>query len=243
MDRKLKVHLRELSKNLKIKFSDMKLLETALTHRSFSNERTDGENNEKLEFLGDSVLGLIITDYLYKEFPALNEGDLARIKSFIVSEEILSSIGKKLGINKYMRIGKGEELTGGRDKKGLIADAFEALLGAMYLDGKYARVEAFVVKLFKEDIDSVINQEKGLDYKTLLQEFVQKKFKDCPKYNLIKESGPEHDKTFSMEVVVNDKVYGTGSGKSKKEAEKTAAMLAYNKLVKPLVDRGIENGS
>ena len=143
--------------------------------------------NEKLEFLGDSVLGLIITDYLYTQFPLLTEGDLARIKSYIVSEEILSAIGKKLNINKYLRIGKGEELTGGREKKGLIADAFEAILGALYLDGKYTKVEEFVIRLFKDEIGLVINEEKGLDYKTLLQEYVQKKFKDCPKYRLIEE--------------------------------------------------------
>ncbi|HBD93641.1 MAG: ribonuclease III [Spirochaetes bacterium GWF1_31_7] len=233
MDRKDKIHLKEFAKRLRIKFNSIELLEVALTHRSFSNEKVDGENNEKLEFLGDSVLGLIITDYLYTQFPLLTEGDLARIKSYIVSEEILSAIGKKLNINKYLRIGKGEELTGGREKKGLIADAFEAILGALYLDGKYTKVEEFVIRLFKDEIGLVINEEKGLDYKTLLQEYVQKKFKDCPKYRLIEETGPEHDKTFSMEVLINDKIYGNGSGKSKKEAEKTAATSAYKKLVKP----------
>ncbi len=233
MDRKDKIHLKEFAKRLRIKFNSIELLEIALTHRSFSNEKIDGENNEKLEFLGDSVLGLIITDYLYTQFPLLTEGDLARIKSYIVSEEILSAIGKKLNINKYLRIGKGEELTGGREKKGLIADAFEAILGALYLDGKYSKVEEFVIRLFKDEIGLVINEEKGLDYKTLLQEYVQKKFKDCPKYRLIEETGPEHDKTFSMEVLINEKIYGNGSGKSKKEAEKTAATSAYKKLVKP----------
>ena len=233
MDRKDKIHLKEFAKRLRIKFNSIELLEVALTHRSFSNEKVDCENNEKLEFLGDSVLGLIITDYLYTQFPLLTEGDLARIKSYIVSEEILSAIGKKLNINKYLRIGKGEELTGGREKKGLIADAFEAILGALYLDGKYTKVEEFVIRLFKDEIGLVINEEKGLDYKTLLQEYVQKKFKDCPKYRLIEETGPEHDKTFSMEVLINDKIYGNGSGKSKKEAEKTAATSAYKKLVKP----------
>ncbi len=227
-----KLFLKEIQKNLKVRFNNLDLLLTSLSHKSFVNERQKDsiENNEKLEFLGDSVLGLIITEYLYNKYPDLNEGDMARIKSVVVSEDSLSAAGRRIGLNNYLRIGKGEELTGGRDKKALIADAFEAFLGAIYLDSKYSKVEGFVIELMADEIDLVVNERQGMDYKTLLQEFVQKKYKDCPKYRLISESGPEHDKTFNMEVIINDNVVAYGSGKTKKEAEKEAAQFAYNKL-------------
>lgn len=222
--------LREYAKQLKIKFNDISLLERALTHRSFSNEENSSYNNEKLEFLGDAVLALIITTYLFANCPELNEGDFARIRSYIVSEEILSAIGRKLSINHHIKIGKGEELTGGRDKKGIIADAFEALIGAIYVDQKMQKAEDFVIRLFQTELNQVINNEKGFDYKSLLQELIQKKHKDCPRYKLEHEEGPEHDKTFTMGVYINDTLYGTGTGKSKKEAEKIAARIAYSKL-------------
>lgn len=232
MDTKRKNELKNFLKAQKLKFNDFNLLDLALSHRSFANEKTPGtENNEKLEFLGDSVLGLIITEFLYRNYSTLHEGDFARVKSFVVSEEMLSAQGKNIGLNKLIKIGHGEEMTGGRDKKAIIADAFEAFLGAMYLDSKYSKVEEFVIRLFAEEIRLVINEHHGQDYKTLLQEFVQKKYRDCPRYRQISESGPEHNKTFLMEVLINNEIIAQASGKSKKEAEKNAAKIAYQKVI------------
>lgn len=226
-----KKELKELIKKLKIKFSNYSLLNLALSHKSYVNEiKSNNQNNERLEFLGDSVLGLIVTEYLYKKLPDYPEGELARIKSFIVSEESLSKVGKRLGINKFILVGKGEAISGGRDKKAIIADTFEALLGAYYLDSNYNKVRDFVIKQLEDEIKLVLDTKQGNDYKTLLQEYIQKKYKDCPKYKLFEEKGPEHDKTFSMQVVINDKILGKGEGKSKKEAEKNAAKNAFNKI-------------
>lgn len=231
METKRKEELKKFLKEQKIKFNDLDLLDLALSHRSFANEKNVGMgNNEKLEFLGDSVLGLIITEFLYKNYSSLHEGDFARVKSFVVSEEMLSTQGKNIGLNKLIKIGHGEEMTGGREKKAIIADAFEAFLGAMYLDSKYSRVEEFVVRLFEEEIKLVVNERQGQDYKTLLQEYVQKKYRDCPQYRQISESGPEHNKTFLMEVLVDNQVIAQASGKSKKEAEKNAAKIAYRRI-------------
>lgn len=232
MDDKNRSVLKKFLKAQRIRFNNLDLLDLAFSHRSFANERnhSSNENNEKLEFLGDSVLGLIITEYLYKNYEGLTEGDFARIKSYIVSEEMLSTQARKIGLNRYIKVGKGEELTGGREKKAIIADSFEAFLGALYLDSKYSKVEEFVIKLFKDEIELVVSKRHGWDYKTLLQEFVQKKYKDCPRYQLTGEEGPEHNKTFYMEVFVNEKLAARGEGKSKKEAEKTAAKIAYLKL-------------
>jgi ribonuclease-3 len=231
LETKRKNELKNFLKLQKIKFNDLELLDLALSHRSFANEKNTGTgNNEKLEFLGDSVLGLIITEFLYKNYSDLHEGDFARVKSFIVSEEMLCLQGKNIGLNKLIKIGHGEEMTGGREKKAIIADAFEAFLGAVYLDSKYSRVEDFIIRLFAEEIKLVINERHGQDYKTLLQEFVQKKYRDCPQYRQISESGPEHNKTFLMEVLINKEVIAQAYGKSKKEAEKNAAKIAYEKI-------------
>lgn len=226
-----KNELKKLLKSLKVRFSNYELLNLALSHKSFINEKkAQDENNERLEFLGDSVLGLIITEFLYKNFSNSPEGDLARIKSYIVSEEQLSKVAMQVQLHKYIRVGKGEEYTGGRYKKAILADTFEAFLGALYLDSNYVKVQKFVISLFSEEIDLVVTNKLGLDYKTLLQEYIQKKHKSYPKYILIKEEGPEHDKVFHMEVILKNKQLGSGCGKSKKEAEKSAAKNAYQKL-------------
>ncbi|MCG8572760.1 MAG: ribonuclease III [Spirochaetes bacterium] len=231
MTQQRKKELKEFLKKNKIRFANYELLNLALSHKSFINERkTSGDNNEKLEFLGDSVLGLIITEYLYKNLTDYSEGDLARIKSFIVSEESLSQIGKYIELNQYLLVGKGEELTGGRNKKAIIADTFEALLGAYYLDTGLAKVRDFVIKLFRDEIKKVVDNQQGKDYKTLLQEYIQKQYKDCPTYRLIEERGPEHNKIFYMEVLLGEKILGKGEGRSKKEAEKSSAKNAYLKL-------------
>jgi ribonuclease III len=238
-----KKELKEFLKQSGIRFNNLNLLNLALSHRSYVNENKMGDqNNERLEFLGDSVLGLVITEYLYRHYPELNEGELARIKSFVVSEDTLSKVTKLVNLNKYILIGKGEEVSGGRSKKTILADAFEAFLGSYFLDSNINKVKIFILKLFKYEIELVINNKHEKDYKTLLQEFVQKKYKVCPVYVLKSENGPEHDKTFIMDVMIKDKVIGYGDGKSKKDAEKVAAKHAYLKITSKMAKTSQENG-
>jgi len=226
-----KKELKAFLKSINLRFNKYELLNLALSHRSYTNEsKSFDENNERLEFLGDSVLGLIITEYLYKFYPDFNEGELARIKSFVVSEDTLSKITRQINLNQYILIGKGEEISGGRTKKTILADLFEAFLGSYYLDSNYSKVKDFVLKYFVYEMALVVSDKHEKDYKTLLQEFAQKKYKVCPNYVLKGENGPEHDKTFYMEVLVKEKVIGSGEGKSKKDAEKLAAKNAYLKI-------------
>jgi ribonuclease III len=237
VDNLRKKELKEFLKKIGARFNNFNLLNLSLSHRSYVNETKNGDqNNERLEFLGDSVLGMVITEYLYKFYPDLNEGELARIKSFVVSEDVLSKITKSINLNDYILIGKGEEVSGGRSKKTILADAFEAFLGSYYLDTNFNKVRDFILKHFKFEIELVINNKHEKDYKTLLQEYVQKKHKVCPVYVLKSENGPEHDKTFYMEVFIRDKLIGAGDGKSKKDAEKVAAKHAYLKITSKMTN-------
>jgi ribonuclease-3 len=223
--------LKQFEKDSGVRFKNELLLNLAFSHRSYSNENSDHkENNERLEFLGDSVLGLVVSSYLYHILSDKSEGDLAKIKSFVVSEDILSVVAKKLGIDQLLLVGKGEENSGGRTKKALLADAMEAVLGAYYLDAGFADCQKFILDLLVPEINNVLEDRHKKDYKTLLQEFVQKAHKSYPKYILVNKTGPDHDKTFFMEVQVNGKTWGTGSGKNKKEAEQQAAGVAYQAM-------------
>lgn len=223
--------LKEFEKSSGVRFKNEALLNLAFSHRSYSNESTDHrENNERLEFLGDSVLGLVVSSYLFHVLADRPEGDLAKIKSFVVSEDILSSIARTLGIDQLLLIGKGEENSGGRTKKALLADALEAVIGAYYLDAGFLDAQTFVLKLLVPEINNVLEDKHKKDYKTLLQEFVQKTHKSYPRYVLVDKTGPDHDKTFFMEVQVNGVTLGSGSGKNKKEAEQEAAGVAYRAI-------------
>jgi len=236
LSRERKKDLNTFLKSLKVRFHNLELLDQALSHRSYVNEVKKGtENNEKLEFLGDSVLGLIITEFLYKTYPDYSEGDLARIKSFVVSERSLTKISKQIGLQHYILIGKGEEISGGRRKKTILSDTFEAFIGGLYLDSNYKRVQVLLISLFAYEIELVTLDQHDRDYKTLLQEYVQKRFKTCPSYKLKGNAGPEHDKTFFIEVFVGSTKHGYGEGKSKKDAEQKAAQNAYQKLNSPLM--------
>lgn len=204
----------------------------AFSHRSFANETSDEiGNNEKLEFLGDSVLGLVVAEYLFLTFPEKVEGDLAKIKSFVVSEDSLASIARQLRVDNFILIGKGEEYSGGRGKKAILADALEAVIGAYFLDSGFAKSRKFILRYLVPEIDKVVANRHRKDYKTLLQELVQKRFKSYPKYSLVKRTGPDHDKTFWIQVAVDSETFGPGKGKNKKEAEQSAARIAYDKLV------------
>lgn len=214
-----------------IRFKSIELLNLAFTHRSFANESSENiENNEKLEFLGDSVLGLVTSEYLFLLLRDKNEGVLAKIKSFVVSETSLSEIAKKIKVDNFILIGRGEEYSGGRSKKALLADTTEAIIGAYYIDSGFNAAREFVLKLLLPEIEKVLENKHEKDFKTLLQEYVQKRFKIHPKYRVIKKTGPDHDKTFWIEVSVQNKTYGPGKGKNKKEAEQSAAGIAYNDL-------------
>jgi len=218
-------------KQADIKFKNLDLLNLAFSHRSYSNESSvDIDNNERLEFLGDSVLGLVVSDWLFVHLPNLDEGDFSRIKSFVVSEESLANIAKKLRVDNFILIGKGEEYSGGRSKKALLADCLEAIFGSYFLDSGFKAATDFIQRLLVPEIKNVLANKHRKDYKTLLQEYVQKAYKSTPRYELLKKTGPEHDNTFWMQVAVLKKVYGPASGSNKKEAEQAAAKIAYESL-------------
>ena len=211
-----------------IRFRELEFLNQGFTHRSFANELGEtGENNERLEFLGDSVLGLVVSEYLYETLPDQPEGELARIKSFVVSEASLSEIARGLRVDNFILIGKGEEYSGGRSKKAILADCLEALIGAYYLDSGFQPARRFVHQMLIPEINKVLENRHAKDYKTLLQEYVQKRMKTYPKYRVVQKTGPDHDKTFWIEVHIGERSFGAGKGKNKKEAEQEAARIAY----------------
>jgi ribonuclease-3 len=209
---------------------NLDLLEVALTHRSFAYEAGGLPTNERLEFLGDSVLGLIVTDELYKRFPDLPESRLSPLRSGIVNTKALADVARNLELGKYIRLGKGEEVTAGRDKSSILADTLEALIGAIYLSEGFAKAEQIILMLLNPAIDEAINKGAGLDGKTALQELVAARGKSAPEYS-ITESGPDHDKSFIAQVLLSGKVAGEGDGKSKREAEQIAATKAYESLL------------
>ena len=219
-------------KQAEIKFKNLELLNLAFCHRSYANESNDDiDNNERLEFLGDSVLGLIVANWLFVHLPDLDEGDFSRIKSFVVSEESLAVVAKRLRVDNFILIGKGEEFSGGRNKKALLADCMEAIFGAYFLDSGYKAATELIQHLLVPEIEIVLANKHRKDYKTLLQEHVQKRYKTYPKYEVVKKTGPEHDNTFWVRVLVQKKVFGPASGNNKKEGEQAAAKMAYDQLV------------
>ncbi|BAK81088.1 ribonuclease III [Candidatus Arthromitus sp. SFB-rat-Yit] len=205
-----------------VKFKNIDILNLALTHSSYANERGLTEYNERLEFLGDSVLQLCITEYLYKNCKDNNEGDLTRKRASIVCEASLYKVGEKWKLGEFIKLSKGEKLSGGKTRISTIADAVEAVIAAVYLDSGYEFAKKFILKFFSYILDTgaIVNY---LDHKTRLQEYIQSKTTDKIKYSLIKEEGPPHNKVFYVQVIIGEKIYGSGTGKSKKEAEQNAA--------------------
>jgi len=205
------------------------LLELALTHRSFSYEAGGIPTNERLEFLGDSVLGLVVTDELYKKFPDLDESRLSPLRSGVVNMRALAQIARDLKLGEYLRIGKGEEATNGRDKNSILADSLEALVGAIYLEHGYVRSSEVILKWIGSSIESATAQGAGLDGKTALQELAASINMPSPEYEIV-ESGPDHDKSFVATVILNNERFPAGSGKSKREAEQAAARIAHEAI-------------
>lgn len=225
-----KYTLKEVEENLGVYFNNLTLLKTALTHSSFGNQFKDAEYNERLEFLGDAVLQLCITEYLFNNFKNKTEGELTKIRSLIVCENSLYEIAKKLRLGEYIRMSKGEELTGGRERISIQADSVEAVIAAVYLDKGIGFVRDFILLHFEEIIKKAINNEIVLDFKTKLQEFLQKDGEVEIHYELTKYEGPPHRRKFFTNVSIDGKVMGEGSGYSKKEAEQNCAKEALKIL-------------
>jgi len=221
----------QIEKIVKYKFKKISLLNEALTHSSFSKtDKKEQKNNQRMEFLGDSVLELIVNDYIYRKYPDFSEGEMTKIKSFIVSKPILKKWADEIDLGNYIILGKGEDVTGGRKKSSILAGCFEALLGAIYLDGGYRSARQYVLRFLINELSEVIKEDFVKNYKSLLQEIAQKKYKCLPDYELIKENGPDHKKYFSVHVKIKEKVYGSGFGDNKKEAEQNAAQDTLKKL-------------
>lgn len=220
--------IQKFKKKFKINFKDPAILLEALTHESFLHERKiQTSSYEKLEFLGDTVLNLIISDYLYEKHPFFTVGQLAKNKSRLISQSVLTILGKKMKLGTYLFMGKGEETCGGRKKDSIISDAFEALVGAIYLDQGLEKAKHFILHNFTEILEEI--NIKDTDCKTALQEYFQKKYKKLPVYKLVKESGPAHKKVFAVGVWFKEKKLGTGKGSSIKSAHQAAARAALKK--------------
>ena len=213
------------------KFNNKEYILEALTHSSYSNENKRYNFNERLEFLGDSVLSIVVSDYLFKNEKDLPEGELTKLRASIVCEESLSEVANKIKLGDFMLLGKGEEATGGRERITILADAFEAVIAAIYLDGSIEDARNFILNNMKSIISDARRGKIFRDYKTHLQEVLQGKGESNIWYKLIDEKGPDHNKRFIMEVGTNNDVLGIGEGKSKKEAEQLAARVALDKIL------------
>ena len=224
--------MRELEKKLNYTFRDPNLLSEALSHSSSANEhRSAGlRSNERLEFLGDSVLGFVTAEFLFLQHPDLPEGDLTRIRAALVCEQSLYEVARKLDLGRYLKLGRGEEAGGGRERTSILADATEAVFAAVYLDGGIGAASTLIHRVLLDAEKEEVVEERRRDYKTALQELVQRQADQVLTYRMIGEEGPDHDKTFLAEVLLNGTQVGTGSGHSKKEAEQSAAKAALRKL-------------
>lgn len=222
--------MKTLEEKIGYSFRDRSLLENALTHSSYANEHHLGSisSNERLEFLGDSVLGMIVADHLYRTFPDLPEGDLTRIRANLVCEGSLVLVAKEWDLGRYLKLGKGENACGGRSRPSILADAVEAVLAAVFLDGGLAHDRDIIQRFLLDRMEQVNRASR--DHKTYLQELVQRKSGQVLSYELIGESGPDHNKTFQMQVLLNGQPIGQGTGHSKKEAEQAAANAAIERL-------------
>ncbi len=218
--------MKALQENLKYTFKNEKLLINALTHSSYANETRDGiSSNERLEFLGDSVLSIIVSEFIYKKFKNLPEGELTKLRASLVCEKSLCGFSRELKIGEYLRLGKGEEKSGGRERDSILADAFEAVLAAIYLDGGFENAKNHVMRFVTNELQHT-DEEQFKDYKTALQEIIQRNPEETVSYILTGESGPDHDKVFEVEVRLNSNTIGKGVGKNKKQAEQSAAKEA-----------------
>jgi ribonuclease-3 len=232
--------LRGFEAILHYKFRDPELARQALTHRSYLHSQPDrdksgGESNERMEFLGDSVVGLVVNEFLYRKFTSLREGELTKMKSLLVSRVILSRTAKEMGLGDHVLLSEAETGSGGRDRASILADTLEGVIGAVYLDGGLEPARRLTERLLLRQVHEILSDANLANYKSMLQEYVQGEFKTHPQYRISSELGPDHEKVFTVEVVVNSKVLGRGHGSNKKEAEQEAArdaLLHFEKIVR-----------
>lgn len=224
--------LEELEGIIGYKFQTIGVLQEAVTHSSFANENRNQQmkDNERLEFLGDAILDLIVSEYLFKKHPDMPEGDLSKIRASIVCEASLAKVARENALGQYILLGKGEEITGGRQRASILADMFEAITGAIFVDGEFEDVRQFITKTLVQSVDHLSIEDLYTDYKTLLQENIQKESTMPIRYEVVEEKGPDHDKDFYVEVSHGEVCLGRGIGKSKKEAEQNAARVAIKNL-------------
>lgn len=230
--------LRGLEKILHYQFKDSALAHQAMTHRSYlhATPGRSGESNERMEFLGDSVVGLVVNEFLYKKFTKLREGELTKMKSLLVSRVILSRAANQLGLGHYILLSDAEKGSGGRNRASILADTLEGIIGAMYLDGGIEPARKVTERLLLRDVNTILGDANLANYKSMLQEYVQGEFKTHPQYRISSEYGPDHQKMFTVEVIVSGKTFGRGHGSNKKEAEQEAArdaLFHFEKLVRP----------
>ena len=224
-------NLLDLEHKLNYYFNDRNLLKNALLHKSLGNERKEykNQNNERLELLGDAVLDLIVAEYLYKNYKNASEGTIAKLKAMIVSEPILAKISRQIGIGKFLMLSRGEIVSGGRNRESILADSFEAILGAVYIDSNLDEARVFALSHIKQYIDHIEENEDILDFKSILQEYVQKEFKTVPTYELVAERGPDHMKEFEIQVIVGN-YKEKAVARNKKKAEQLSAKALCIKL-------------
>ena len=229
-------NLNEIQKNIGLDFQNPELLEIALTHRSYLNEHQGAklQNNERQEYLGDAVLELIISDYIFRKYPDKAEGELTSIRSAVVRTESLAEESRKLGIGEHLQMSKGEKDSGGKDKDYLLANAYEAVLGAIYLDSGMESCIQFVTRTLVPKIDYIVENNLFIDPKTQAQEIIQSRYKTTPTYEIVKEEGPDHDKKFTVALLINRKEKAQGQGTSKQKAEESAALAAIEIIEKEL---------
>ena len=222
--------LSDLERELGYTFREKRLLENALTHSSYANEKWKNSlaSNERLEFLGDSILGFVVAEYMYRKYPDHPEGDLTRRRADLVCETSLAQVAARLDLGAYLLLGHGEEQGGGRTRNSITADAVESVIAAAYLDGGFQAAKGIVDRLILSDVPK--GRPRNFDFKTALQELVQRRKNQVLAYTLLEESGPDHDKTFRVEVTLNGEVVGMGTGSSKKRAEQAAAEMAVDRL-------------
>ena len=222
--------IKDLEAAIGYRFKNITLLQNALTHSSYANERWHNslKSNERLEFLGDSILGMVVAEYLYKTFPDRPEGELTRMRADMVCEKTLAAVAARIELGRHLMLGNGEEQSGGRSRDSILADAVESVIAASFLDGGMEAARKLIEKFILVEVP--VKKLNNADYKTALQELVQQKKNQTLCYRLVGESGPDHDKVFTAQVLLNDQVVGEGSGSSKKRAEQDAARTALEKL-------------
>ena len=224
-------NLLDLEHKLNYYFNNRNLLKTALLHKSLGNEKKEykNQNNERLELLGDAVLDLIVAEYLYKNYKNASEGTIAKLKAMIVSEPILAKISRQIGVGKFLMLSRGEVMSGGRNRESILADSFEAILGAVYIDSNLEEARVFALSHIKQYIDHIEENEDILDFKSILQEYVQKEFRTVPTYELVAERGPDHMKEFEIQVIVGN-YKEKAVARNKKKAEQLSAKALCIKL-------------